>query len=100
MDVMYARCAGLDVHKDTVVACVRLVVDGKVEREVRTFGTTTQDLSGAGRLVARAAVHARGDGVDGRVLEAGLARVGGVADVGAGQRDAHPQRAWSQDRRE
>jgi len=24
MEVMYPRCAGLDVHKDTVVACVRL----------------------------------------------------------------------------
>ena len=24
MDVLYKRCAGLDVHKDSVVACVRL----------------------------------------------------------------------------
>jgi transposase len=59
MDVMYARCAGLDVHKDTVVACVRLVVDGKVEREVRTFGTTTQDLLALGDwLRERQCTHA------------------------------------------
>jgi transposase len=44
MEVLYTRCAGLDVHKDTVVACVRCVVDGRVEREVRTFSTTTSDL--------------------------------------------------------
>jgi transposase len=44
MEVLYTRCGGLDVHKDTVVACVRCVVDGRVEREVRTFSTTTSDL--------------------------------------------------------
>ncbi len=44
MDVIYARCVGLDVHKETVVACLRLVVDGKVRREVRSFGTTTSAL--------------------------------------------------------
>ncbi|SDP81650.1 hypothetical protein SAMN04488595_12823, partial [Ralstonia sp. 25mfcol4.1] len=25
MQVLYPRCAGLDVHKDTIVACVRCV---------------------------------------------------------------------------
>jgi transposase len=44
MEVLYPRCAGLDVHKETVVACVRLVVDGQVSTEVRTFATTTQGL--------------------------------------------------------
>jgi transposase len=43
MEVLYPRCAGLDVHKDTVVACVRCVTE-PVHREVRTFGTTTKDL--------------------------------------------------------
>jgi transposase len=44
MEVLYPRCAGLDVHKTTVVAGVRLVTDGEVGREVRTFGTTTASL--------------------------------------------------------
>jgi transposase len=44
MEVFYPRCAGLDVHKDSVVACVRIARDGKVEREVRTFKTTTREL--------------------------------------------------------
>jgi transposase len=44
MDVMHERCAGLDVHKATVVACVRLITGGKVNRECRTFDTTTAGL--------------------------------------------------------
>jgi transposase len=43
MEVLYPRCAGLDVHKDTVVACVRCVSRPQ-RREVRTFGTTTSEL--------------------------------------------------------
>jgi len=44
MEVLYPRCCGLDVHKETVVACLRLVIDGKVVKEVRTFSTTTAGL--------------------------------------------------------
>ena len=44
MDVLYERVAGLDVHKDTVVACVRMLVDGKTKRECRTFAATTEQL--------------------------------------------------------
>ena len=44
MDVLYKRCAGLDVHKDSVVACVRLADGPTVVREVRTFATTTSAL--------------------------------------------------------
>ena len=44
MQVLYPHCAGLDVHKDTVVACVRHMANGSVKREVRTFKTTTKEL--------------------------------------------------------
>jgi transposase len=44
MEVLYPRCCGLDVHKDSVVASLRLVIDGKVVKEVRTFSTTTASL--------------------------------------------------------
>ena len=44
MEVMHERVAGLDVHKETVVACVRIVAGGKVSRECRTFETTTAGL--------------------------------------------------------
>jgi transposase len=45
MQVVYERCAGLDVHKKTVVACVLIThPDGNVQREIRTFSTMTVDL--------------------------------------------------------
>jgi transposase len=44
MEVLYERCAGLDVHKDSVVACARVVSDGALSQEVRTFSTTTTGL--------------------------------------------------------
>jgi transposase len=44
MEVLHPHCAGLDVHKDTVVACVRHIAGGTVRRQVRTFKTTTKDL--------------------------------------------------------
>ena len=44
MDVIHDRVAGLDVHKDTVVACMRVMSGGKAERTCRTFGTTTVAL--------------------------------------------------------
>ena len=44
MEVLHPRCAGLDVHKKTVVAC-RLVGTGRhLQQETRTFGTMTRDL--------------------------------------------------------
>lgn len=45
MDVLHACCAGLDVHKKTVVACVRRVDPvGKVSKRIKTFATMTADL--------------------------------------------------------
>ena len=45
MQVMYSSCAGLDVHKASVVACVmRTAANGQVQSETRTFGTTTTEV--------------------------------------------------------
>jgi transposase len=44
MEVLHAHCAGLDIHKETVVACVRHMSGGKVKTEVRTFATMTGAL--------------------------------------------------------
>ncbi len=54
MEVVHERCCGLDVHKKTVVACVITPKD----RQVRTFGTMTQDLLELGEwLVAEGVTH-------------------------------------------
>src|SRR5262250_236673 len=44
MEVIHERCAGLDVHKETVVGCVRVSERGAVRHEVRRFATTTAGL--------------------------------------------------------
>lgn len=45
MELIYTHVAGLDVHKKTVVACVFTPgAKGKPQKEIRTFGTMTQDL--------------------------------------------------------
>lgn len=59
MEVVHPRCAGLDVHADTVVACVRIAERARARHEVRTFSTTTKAL-GALRewLVGEGVTHA------------------------------------------
>lgn len=45
MEIVVERCAGLDVHKDLVVACVRLPAeDGGRKTLVESFSTYTRDL--------------------------------------------------------
>ena len=44
MDLLHDRCAGLDVHQATVLACVRWVHAREVQRELREFGTSTREL--------------------------------------------------------
>lgn len=58
MEVLHAHCAGLDVHKDSVVACVRHMAAGKVTNAVRTFKTTTGELMALSEwLAAEGATH-------------------------------------------
>lgn len=45
MEAMLKRCAGLDVHQETIVACVlKGELGKKPESKIRTFGTYTKDL--------------------------------------------------------
>jgi transposase len=45
MEMLLRCCAGLDVHKKSVVACLRRITDcGELDEQVRRFGTTTAEL--------------------------------------------------------
>jgi len=45
MEVIHPRCAGIDVHKETAVTCIRQSRAGdEADEEVRTFATTTAGL--------------------------------------------------------
>ena len=57
MEILHPRCAGLDVHKDTVVACVRCV-SPPTHQEVQSFATTTSGLLAlADWLASHACTH-------------------------------------------
>jgi transposase len=60
MEIVHRCCAGLDVHKKTVVACLRRIApDGRVHLQTRGFGTMTADLLAlADWLDAEGATHA------------------------------------------
>jgi transposase len=45
METLVERGCGLDVHQATVVACLLVVrKDGEMQKQLRTFGTTTREL--------------------------------------------------------
>jgi transposase len=59
MDIVYRCCAGLDVHKDTIVVCLRCLrpeAKRKTESSVRTFGTTTEQILALADWLAEAGV--------------------------------------------
>jgi transposase len=57
MDVLYTRCAGLDLHKRSITACrVTSGAAGRPTKEIRTFGTMTADLLALGDWLAQGGV--------------------------------------------
>src|SRR5580704_13138779 len=59
MPVIHARCCGIDVHKDSVVACIRSIEPGgKLANDVRSFATTTRGLLELGDWLADRGVAA------------------------------------------
>ena len=58
MDLLLNCCAGLDVHKKTVVACIRRVeTDGTISSQVRTFSTWTAELLALSDWLDEQGVH-------------------------------------------
>lgn len=52
MEVLYARCGGLDVHQRFVVACLSVIEEGQRRKEIRTFRCVTSDLLALRRWLA------------------------------------------------
>src|SRR6266542_187439 len=102
VDVIVERCAGLDVHRDTVVATVRVPGGGKSRRrrlqETRTFGTTIGQLERLSDWLAECEVTRVGMESTGCYWKTLLLRVGGPVRVLARQREAPAQRPRTQER--
>jgi transposase len=52
MEVLYPRCAGLDVHAASLTACVRVATGAEVTYQHRTVSTTTRGLLDLGEWLA------------------------------------------------
>ena len=72
MQVVYERCCGLDVHKETVAACIAITEAGRVQRNKRVFGTTTKQLLELSDWLAEHAVTHIRNGIQPSLLEADL----------------------------
>ena len=59
MKLLYRCCAGLDIHRDTVSACLRRRVRGQAEAAIKeqVFGTFTQDLERLRAWLKKNKVH-------------------------------------------
>jgi hypothetical protein len=81
MQVLYERCAAIDVGKDVIAVAVRLPGDGPDSRATvkRTFKTFYGVLAGAARWLTSLGGHPRGDGGDRDLQHAGVSRGPGTA---------------------
>ena len=94
MEVIIERCCGLDVHQETVVACVLIGAPGERPRkEIRTFRTMTRDLEALRDWLQELGVTQVG--MEGASSQAARCRVALIAcRVGPGQ--ANPSAArWA-----
>jgi len=58
METIFARCAGLDIHKETVEATVRILEGNKVQQQTRRWGTMTGEVRAMGEwLEAQGVTH-------------------------------------------
>ena len=101
MEKLFERCAGLDIHKDVIVACVRVPDDGwrssAGDAELSNHDRGAADAAGLAAQLRRDACR---DGIDRRLLAAGLLPARGSHGVLAAQRSAPAQRPRPQDRRQ
>jgi len=49
MQEILDRCAGLDIHKNTIVCCIMIGAGSSMYKEIRTFGTMTDDIRELGK---------------------------------------------------
>ena len=103
VDLLVERCAGLDVAKREVVACVRTPdpgPGGQRRQEIRTFPTFSADLEALADWLQAEGVTQVVMEATGQQLEAGLVCAGGArVGAAAGQRPPRQDPARPKDRR-
>ena len=56
MEVVYRRCSGIDVHKESISVCVLLMEEEGPKKQIRRFGTMTRDLLDLGHWLQQLGV--------------------------------------------
>src|SRR4051794_41850398 len=98
MEATVERCAGLDIHQASVVACVLVgPPECKPRKETRSFGTSTRELEGLRAWLEGLGVNARRHGEHRGLLEAGPRRPRGPLRADRRQRAPHQGGAGAQD---
>src|SRR6266852_835597 len=102
MQTLVERGCGLDVHQATVVACLLIVLkNGQVQKQIRTFGTTTRELLALREwLLSQGCTHVamESTGVYWKPVYAVLE--GGALEIVGGQRPTRQEGSGAQDGRE
>jgi hypothetical protein len=99
LDALWGQCCGIDVHKESLVACLRQQEGRRKHSEVQSFGTTTAEILRL-HVVIRGGMHACRDGIDRRVLAAGLQSARGQFRRRASECASDQSRSGSQDGRQ
>jgi transposase len=84
MEVVYHRCAGVDVHQRFLVVCLSGIEAGKRHKEIRSFRNETADLLALRAWLLQEGCSAVGMESTGVRLHAGVSAFGGLlrADCG------------------
>lgn len=101
MSLLYRRCAGLDVHRDTVAVCARIRVEGRHEEQRDTFGTFTAELERLEHWLRDRRIRHVAMESTGVYLDAGMECAGakpGALSFHAGQSGSGPCAGGPQDR--
>lgn len=78
MEVVYQRCAGVDVHQRFLVVCLSSVEGGQRRPRGSPFPQRDSRSVGVTHMVSARKMQCRGDGKYERVLDAGLSAFGGL----------------------
>jgi hypothetical protein len=77
MEVVYQRCAGVDVHQRFLVVCLSIVEGGQRRKEIRRFGNETADLLALRTWSVQEQCSAVGMESTGVLLDASISAFGG-----------------------
>lgn len=88
MEVVYHRCAGVDVHQRFLVVCLSCIEAGKRHKEIRSFRNETADLLALRAWFLQEGCSAVGESTGVR-LHAGVSAFGGLVRADGGQCSAY-----------